>query len=77
MCRWEDNIKINFKEMGCTCADWINLTLDRDQCCALCVHSNEPLGSIRGKFLDLLSDHGIVRINPESYSRYFVINWNT
>jgi hypothetical protein len=29
-CRCEDNIKIDFKDMGCDCVDWIHLTQQRD-----------------------------------------------
>jgi len=34
-CRWEDNIKICFQEVGCGGTDWIELTLDRDRWRAL------------------------------------------
>ena len=30
-CRWEDNIKMNLREVGCDPRDWIDLTEDRDQ----------------------------------------------
>ena len=29
--RWEDNIKMDFREMGCDTGDWIALAEDRDQ----------------------------------------------
>jgi hypothetical protein len=29
--RWEDNIKIDFQEMGCGGMDWIELAQDRDR----------------------------------------------
>ena len=29
--RWEDNIKMDFREMGCDPRDWIHLAEDRDQ----------------------------------------------
>jgi hypothetical protein len=29
-CRWEDNIKMNLREVGCGGMDWINLAEDRD-----------------------------------------------
>jgi hypothetical protein len=29
--RWENNIKMNLKEIGCDCVDWIHLVQDRDQ----------------------------------------------
>ena len=28
--RWEDNIKMDFQEVGCGGADWIELALDRE-----------------------------------------------
>jgi hypothetical protein len=29
-CRWVDNIKIDLREIGCSCMDWIGLAQDRD-----------------------------------------------
>ena len=29
--RWEDNIKMDFREVGCDARDGIDLTQDRDQ----------------------------------------------
>jgi hypothetical protein len=34
-CRWEDNIKIGFREIGWGGVDWIDLGQDRDQWQAL------------------------------------------
>ena len=33
--RWEDNIKMNFPEVGCGSMDWIDLAQDRDRWRAL------------------------------------------
>jgi hypothetical protein len=33
--RWEDNIKMVFREIGWGCMDWIDLAQDRDQWRAL------------------------------------------
>jgi hypothetical protein len=33
--RWEHNIKMDLKEIGCGGLDWIDLAQDRDQCWAL------------------------------------------
>ena len=29
--RWEDNIKMDLREVGCDAGDWIDLAQDRDQ----------------------------------------------
>ena len=29
-CRWEDNIKMDLKKVGCDAGDWIDLAQDRD-----------------------------------------------
>jgi len=34
-CRWEDNIKVDFQEVGCEGMDWIVLVQDRDRWRAL------------------------------------------
>jgi hypothetical protein len=44
--RWEDNIKMDLREIGIDGANWIQLAQDRVQWW-VCVSSNEPLGSIR------------------------------
>jgi hypothetical protein len=33
--RWVDNIKIDFREIGCYSVDWIDMAQDRDQWRAL------------------------------------------
>jgi hypothetical protein len=33
--RWEDNIKMDPKELGCDIVDWIHLAVDMDKCQAL------------------------------------------
>ena len=30
-CRWEDNIKMDLREVGCDPAEWIDIAEDRDQ----------------------------------------------
>jgi hypothetical protein len=45
--RWEDNIKMDLREIGIDGANWIRLAQDRVQWRALCEHSNEFSGSIR------------------------------
>jgi len=50
--RWEDNIKIDLKEVGCEGMEWIELTQDR-QVVGCCDCGNGPSGSIKcGEFLD-------------------------
>jgi hypothetical protein len=33
--RWEDNIRLDFREVGCGCEDWMELAQDRDRWRAL------------------------------------------
>jgi len=33
--RWEDNIKMDLREVGCGCVDWMELAQDRDKWRAL------------------------------------------
>ena len=33
--RWEDNIKMDLREVGCGCVDWMELAQDRDKWHAL------------------------------------------
>jgi hypothetical protein len=33
--RWEDNIRMDFREVGCGCVDWMELAQDRDRWRAL------------------------------------------
>ncbi|KAJ4429209.1 hypothetical protein ANN_26212 [Periplaneta americana] len=44
---WEDNIKMDLREMGYDDRDWINLAQDRDRMAGLCEGGNEPLGSLK------------------------------
>jgi hypothetical protein len=34
-CRWENNIQMDFQEVGCEGLDWINMAYDRDRWQAL------------------------------------------
>jgi hypothetical protein len=34
-CRWEDNIRMDLREVVCGCADWMELAQDRDSWRAL------------------------------------------
>jgi hypothetical protein len=48
--RWEDNIKMDLREVECGGMDWIEVAQDRDRWRALV---NEPSGSIKcGEFID-------------------------
>ena len=33
--RWEDNIRMDLRKVGCECVEWMELAQDRDRCCAL------------------------------------------
>ena len=51
--RWEDNIKMEHKEVGCGGMDWIELAKERDRRRATCECGNETSGSIKcGEYLD-------------------------
>ncbi|KAJ4443699.1 hypothetical protein ANN_05374 [Periplaneta americana] len=43
---WEDNIKIDLRDVGYDCRDWINLAQDRDRS-GLCEGGNESPGSLK------------------------------
>jgi hypothetical protein len=45
--RWEDNIKMDFREIGWGSMDWIDLAQDRGQWEGSCEHGNELSGSIK------------------------------
>jgi hypothetical protein len=50
--KWEDNIKMDLREIGTEVVDWIHLAQDRDQWRAL-EYGNETLSSIKGgEFFD-------------------------
>jgi hypothetical protein len=52
--RWEDNIKMDLREVGWGGVDWIDLAHVRDRCRAR-VYGDEPWGSIKcGEFLEQL-----------------------
>ena len=34
-CRWEDNIKMDLREVGGGCGEWMELGQDRERCWAL------------------------------------------
>jgi len=44
--RWEDNIKMDLKEIGWVNVDWIYLVQDRGQMAGCCAHGNERTGSV-------------------------------
>ena len=45
-CRWEDNISMDFKEVGWVPRDCIALVENRVQIAGLCKGDNEPPGSL-------------------------------
>jgi hypothetical protein len=54
-CRWEDNIKLDFREIEINGANWVQLAQDRVQWQAFCEHSDEPSGSIKKAVYFLIS----------------------
>jgi hypothetical protein len=44
--RWDDNIKLDLREIGIDGANWIAGTLE-GPVAGFCEHGNEPLGSMR------------------------------
>jgi hypothetical protein len=53
--RWEDNIRLDLREIGINGANWIQLTQDRVQWQSFCEHSDEPSGSIKKAGFFLIS----------------------
>jgi hypothetical protein len=50
--KWEDNIKMDLREVGWDGADWIDLAQDRDRWRAV-LYGDEPSGSMKcGEFLE-------------------------
>jgi hypothetical protein len=45
--KWEDNIKMDLKEIWINGMNWIWLAQNRVQVGGFCEHSNEPLGFIK------------------------------
>jgi hypothetical protein len=45
--KWEDNIKMDFREIGINEANWIQLTQDKSPMVSFCENSNELLNSIK------------------------------
>jgi hypothetical protein len=46
-CRWEDNIKIDLKEIGCEDVNWI-IWLRQGTMAGSCEHGTKPSDSIKG-----------------------------
>jgi hypothetical protein len=50
--RWEDNMKMDLKEVGGSCGDWMELAQDRDSVAGACGYGEEHTGSENaGNFL--------------------------
>lgn len=59
--RWEDNIKIDLKDVCCEDTNWIYLAQDWIRLCLYCEWSNEPLCSMEfWKFLGQQSDRQLL-----------------
>jgi hypothetical protein len=56
--RWEDTIKMDFREIGWKGVNCMHLAWDRDTVVGSCEHGNKPSGSIKGReFLDKVSSY--------------------
>ena len=51
--RWEDNIKMDLREVGCDAGDWIDLAQDRNQWRAYvrAGRPNESTGSLKANYM--------------------------
>jgi hypothetical protein len=59
-CRWVNNIKMYYKEIGCEDVDWIY------QVASPCVHVNEPLVFIKcSEYLDQLRNYKLINKEPK------------
>ena len=45
--RWEDNIKIDLREVGCNLGEWIDLAEGREPMVSFCNGGNQPPGTLR------------------------------
>jgi hypothetical protein len=64
---WEDNIKMDLKEIGWNRLDWIHMAEDRDKEASSCGHVRRPFGS-GVKFLDQLRGYWFLKMEfPERY----------
>jgi hypothetical protein len=76
--RWEDNIRMDLKEMGCDGMDWIGLAQDRDRWRALMnVVMNLRVPSNAGNFLtscELVSFSRRTLLNGVSQSVFIYIS---
>jgi hypothetical protein len=62
-CWWEDNIKINLKEVWCEICDQIKLDQDKIHCLGMSEYPNESAGSLKAiKFPNRLC----MNISPKS-----------
>ncbi|KAJ4429418.1 hypothetical protein ANN_21587 [Periplaneta americana] len=62
-CRWEDNIKMDLREVGCDDIEWIGLAQDRDQCWAY-VRAAMNLGFLKAIFNKYIPPQILVYIRP-------------
>jgi hypothetical protein len=70
--RWEDNIKMDHREIGWGGMDWIDLTQDRDQWKALV--NTEPSGSIKcSEILEWLRNWRLLKKGSGPWSSYILM----
>jgi hypothetical protein len=62
--RWEDNIKMDFREIGWDGVDWIDLAQE-----GTCKHGNGPSGSIKcSEIREYLSDWQLLKKGSAPWS---------
>jgi predicted P-loop ATPase/GTPase len=66
MHRWEDNIEMDFQEVGCRGTDWIKLAQDRDRWLAL-------VNVVMNLWVPLRVGHFVSSYKPVSFSRKTVL----
>jgi hypothetical protein len=57
--RWEDNIKMDLREIRCEVVDWIQLVFQK----ADFRNSDEPSGTMKTKFLDHVTKYQLFKVD--------------
>ena len=71
--RWDDNIKTDFRGIGCEGVDWTYLAQKRARWWVLCEEGNEHSGSIKcGEFLYYLRNSQLVKKDSGPWTYLFI-----